>query len=201
MSESFTLAAEKRENFGTGAARAYRRADKVPSVVYGEKENLHIVVEANEVVKLFKKSTLKTTIIDLEIGGKKTQALVKDFSLHPVSDQVEHIDFMFLSKNNQRVEVPVNFINKERCTGVKKGGFFNIVMRSVPVFAAANTIPSTIDVDVNKMRIGDSLRINDITLPEGSVAARKDNFVLASITGRGSKDKSDDESADSTEEA
>jgi large subunit ribosomal protein L25 len=189
MSEIVALSAEMREDLGTGPARALRRAGMVPGVVYGHgKKSLNVSVEEKEITKLYRKPGFSTTVIQLEIGEKNHKVLPKVVDLHPIKDIVRHIDFVFLDSKHQKVKVPLVFEGKEKSLGVKRGGFFNMVRRSINLMCPSGNIPKNIVIDVNNMYIGQSIKASSIKLPEGCKLLDKADLVVASITGRGGKE-------------
>lgn len=200
MNEILELAANIRENFGTGNARDLRRKGYVPAIVYGAgKEVLAVCVEEKEITKHYRKPGFISTIIHLKIGDELHKVLPKDVALHPTTDIVRHVDFVHLENEIQKMEVPVVYEGKERALGVKRGGFFNIIKRTVTLICDVNNIPKNITIDVSNMPIGNSLKASSVTLPEGSKFAAKGDFILATIIGRKGT-KAEGEEA-STEEA
>ncbi len=199
MSEML-LSADIRENLGTGASRALRRKGLVPATVYGAGHKaMSITVQEKEITKLYRRHGFTSTVIELNVEGKKHKVLPKTVSLHPITDIVNHADFVFLDKKTQRVDVPIVFEGKERAIGVKRGGFFNIIFRKLTLLCDVASIPLHIEIDVSNMVIGTSLRACDLKLPVGCALTSKPDLVIASITGRGSK--ADAEAATTGEEA
>jgi large subunit ribosomal protein L25 len=198
MSGNTVLKAELRERLGTGSARDLRRNGMIPAVVYGDgKSPISIAVEEKEVTKLYRKHGFKSSVIEIEVDGKKHKVLAKDVQLHPITELVRHADFVFLpSKGTQKVDVPVVYEGKERSLGVKRGGFFNIIHRKLQLICPVDNIPLHIELDVTNMSIGSSLRAEKIKLPEGCSLATKKSIVLASITGRGGKSSDASEGAE-----
>lgn len=185
MSEVVELAAQLRENFGTGAARALRMENRVPAIVYGAGEApMAISLEEKEITKLYRKPGFISTVIQIEIGSTKYKILPKAIELHPIKEIVRHVDFVFLDKKTQKMEVPIVYEGKERALGVKRGGFFNIIKRTVTMFCDVNNIPKNITIDVTNVPIGSSIKSSAITLPEGCQFVRKDDFIVATIIGR-----------------
>lgn len=193
MSE-IALLAEARKDLGTGPSRELRRNGMIPATIYGAgKKPVSISVQEKEVTKLYRKHGFTSTVIEIELEGKKHKVLPKAVDLHPITDIVFHADFVFLNDKVQKVDVPIVFEGKERSVGVKRGGFFNIIMRKMPLLCNIGSIPTNITIDVTEMLVGASIRSEDITLPEGCSFISKKDFVVASITGRGGKaDASDD---------
>ena len=193
MSEILTLAATKRDTIGTGSARNLRRDGMVPATIYGEGgEPISIAVQEKEITKIYRRHGFTSTVIGIELDGKVHKVLPKAVQLHPITDLVNHADFVFLAKKTQKVEVPLVFEGKERALGVKRGGFFNIIFRKIALNCPVDAIPTDIVIDVANMTIGSSIVASKLRLPAGCTLATKDNLVIASITGRGSKDDAED---------
>ncbi len=198
MSELLELAAEMREKFGTGAARDLRRRGMVPAVVYGaNKEPLSVSIEEKEITKHYRKPGFISTIVQIQLGNTIHKVLPKAVELHPITDIVRHVDFVHLEEKTQRMEVPVVYEGKERALGVKRGGFFNIIKRTITLLCDVNNIPKNINIDVTNMHIGQSLKAKGIKLPEGTQLASKSDFIIATIIGRkGSKAENEEAAAE-----
>ncbi|MCC8399497.1 MAG: 50S ribosomal protein L25/general stress protein Ctc [Rickettsia endosymbiont of Gnoriste bilineata] len=194
MSELLELAAEMREKFGTGAARDLRRRGMVPAVVYGaNKQPLAVSIEEKEITKHYRKPGFISSIVQIKVGNKTHKVLPKAVELHPITDIVRHVDFVHLEEKTQTMEVPVVYEGKERALGVKRGGFFNIIKRTMTLLCDVNNIPKNINIDVSNMLIGQSLKAKGIKLPEGTQLASKSDFIIATIIGRkGSKAESEE---------
>jgi large subunit ribosomal protein L25 len=198
MSVSEVLKGQVRNKLGTGPSRELRRNGMIPVTIYGDgKEPLSVSLEEKEVTKLYRKHGFTSTVLEIEIDGKKHKVLPKSVELHPTKEFVRHADFLFIpAKGMQKVAVPVVYNNKEKSIGVKKGGFFNIIKRKNFLNCPVDSIPLDIEIDVTNMQVGSSLTTKKITLPEGCSLYSKKDLVLASITGRGGKSSSsDDETA------
>ncbi|WP_375359133.1 50S ribosomal protein L25/general stress protein Ctc [Candidatus Tisiphia endosymbiont of Neophilaenus lineatus] len=196
MSELLELAAEMREKFGTGVARELRRKGMVPAIVYGAgKEALAVSIEEKEITKHYRKPGFISTVIQIKVGSKTHKVLPKAVELHPITDIVRHVDFVHLEEKTQRMEVPVVYEGKERALGVKRGGFFNIIKRTITLLCNVNNIPKNINIDVTNMHIGQSLKAKSIKLPEGVQLASKNDFIMATIIGRKGSKSEDEEAA------
>ena len=197
MSEVLTLAAEMREELGTGASRALRKRGMVPATIYGAgKEPMSIAVEEKELTKYYRKPQYISQVIQFEIGQKKFKVLPKAIDLHPITEIARHADFVFLENKMQKMEVPVVYANKENCIGIKRGGYFNTVKRSLTLLCPVNNLPRKIEIDVTDMPISTSLKAKEVVLPEGAKLIGDPEFVIASIIGkRGKSTDIDDDSA------
>lgn len=191
MSEIVNLSAKERTATGTGASRALRRTGMIPGVIYGsEKKPLSIILAEKDVTRLYRKHGFTSTVIELDLDGKKHKVLPKAVELNPINELVRHVDFIHLNEGVQKVDVPVVFEGRERSTGLKRGGFLNIIFRKIQMFCPSSNIPQNITIDISTMGIGASIRGSGLKLPEGCTLVAKNDFIVASITGRGGKDDS-----------
>jgi large subunit ribosomal protein L25 len=198
MTTVISLAAEAREATGKGPARTLRRENKIPAIIYGggEGETL-LTLPIKEITLQYRKGGFLSKLVEIEIGGKKIRVLPRAIQLHPVTDVIEHADFQRLAKNAKvHVMVPVHFLNEEKCVGLKLGGVLNIVRREIELVCDQDAIPSSIDIDIIALKIGESLHVNNITLPEGTKPAIERNFTIATIVGRGGKDEAEETKAE-----
>lgn len=198
-----SLDAENREKLGTGAARALRREGKVPAIMYvGGSEPVNIALNANELRQQYAKGRFRSRLIELNVAGKAVRALPQAVQTHPVTDQIEHVDFLRIEKgSNVRVKVPVVLKNVEKSIGLKRGGAINIVRHTVEFLCDPDVIPEQIEVDVLTTDIGTSVHIEDIKLPKGVTPVIQRNFTLITITGRGKADDVEDAAAAPAAEA
>ena len=193
MSEIVLLNAEERTALGTGPARDMRRRGLVPATVYGSgKKPISIAIAEKTITRLYRHHGFTSTVIELEIGTKKYKVLPKAVALNPITDLVHHVDFIYLDEKVQKVDVPVVFEGRERSLGLKRGGFLNIIFRKVKLLCPVAEIPRDIVIDITHMGVGSSIRGSDLKLPAGCSLAAKNDFIVASITGRGSKDTADE---------
>jgi large subunit ribosomal protein L25 len=118
------------------------------------------------------------------------QALPKDLQFNPVTDMIEHVDFIKVEKGvNLRVKVPVKISGQERSIGIKRGGVLNIVRHEIEFWCEFDSIPTHIEINIQSLDIARSLHINDIELPKGVTPTIKRNFTIATIAGRGKADE------------
>src|SRR5436853_5049081 len=155
MATAKQMKASARPRAGKGAARAERRAGRVPGVIYGDgKPPLNISVDHAELKQRIYAGRFLTTIYELELDGGKQRVIPRDFQLDAVRDLPVHVDFLRLGAGAQiRVRIPVHVINADQAPGVKRGGTVNIVSHSIEVVCSADDIPEAIDVDVAGLEI------------------------------------------------
>ncbi len=184
MANIYPLNATLRNGAGKGAARAVRRAGRVPGVIYGNKQDATLIsFDPRDLMREVKKPGFFTHIYEIDTGSAKEKVLARDLQLDPVKDTPIHVDFMrFSEKTRLTVEVAVHFINEEKCTGLRDGGVLNIVRHEVELRCSPDNIPETLVADLAGLEIGDSIHISAITLPEGVTPTITDrDFTIATI--------------------
>jgi large subunit ribosomal protein L25 len=184
MSDVVNLSAEIRERVGKGAARATRRAGRVPAVIYGAKfDPLSISLEPGDVIKHLHRPGFFGTVFEIEVDGKAHRVLARDVQLHPVTEKPMHVDFLRFSRDTKvEVGVPVKFINDEESPGLKRGGVLNVVRHEIDLVSAPDSIPNEIVIDLTGLEINDGIHISQVTLPEGVTPTITDrDFTIATI--------------------
>ena len=204
MSDIIVLAAEQRERAGKGVARALRREGLVPAVIYGGKEAPEgISVNSRDIAKIFNTGRLLSTLIEIEVKGKKQRAIARDVQLHPVRDDILHADFLRLGKDAKiAVEVAVNFLNEETCPGLKMGGVLNVVRYTIELNCPADNIPEAIDLDLAEAQMNDSIHISEVNLPDGVEPVITDrDFTIVTIAAPAALRSEAEEAEDEAEAA
>ncbi|TAH34760.1 MAG: 50S ribosomal protein L25/general stress protein Ctc [Alphaproteobacteria bacterium] len=183
MTKVLKLAAENREGAGKGAARATRRADKIPAVIYGDKKDpQNIQVNPLEFNKLYHAGNFFTKLLDLDVAGKTIRTLPRDVQTDPLTDNVIHADFLRVSdKTRIRVSVPIHVKNEAKCPGLKQGGVLNLVQHEIEVTCLASDIPEYFEIDIEGMEMNTSVHISALKLPSTvqPVIRDRDFTVLA----------------------
>jgi large subunit ribosomal protein L25 len=194
MSETLALKADARPKAGKGASRAARRAGQVPCVIYGAKQAPDaIAVSENDVRKLIKTGHFTTAIIEIDVAGKKQQALMRDIQLHPVSERPVHIDFLRVDANTKvYVKVPVHFKDQLDSPGIKRGGVLNIVHHEIELECPAGNIPDEVMISLAGLDVGATIHLADVLLPAGiKPHVREKDFTVATIIAPSSLVSSD----------
>ena len=182
--EAIEIKAEARSQVGKGSARAARRAGLVPAVIYGNKQSAIIInLNANEWRQLMNKPGIFSQLINLEVNNEKHFVLPRDIQQHPVSEEAEHIDFLRVTKNaTVAVGITVEFLNEDKCPGLKQGGVLNIVRSQVELNCPAISIPEKLTVDLEGLNVGHTIHISSIELPEGCTPTITDrDFTVATV--------------------
>ena len=203
MAENISLQVEARNETGKGAARALRKNNQVPGIIYGgEKDPQAIKVKFNELLRLLKKGRFMSTLIDLGLDDKKEQVICRGVQKDVVKDLPTHIDFMRLSENASiNLFIPIRFDNQNICPGIKKGGVLTVVRPEVELIVNAKDIPSELVVDLIDFEIGDTINISNIALPTGATTTITGrDFVIANIQAPSGLRSAEDEVEEGTEE-
>lgn len=203
MSDIYTITAAVRERAGKGVARALRREGLVPAVIYGDnKQPEGISIAEGDITKLYNTGRVMSTLLDIEIDGKKHRAITRDIQLHPVRDTILHADFLRLGKGAKiAVEIPVVFLNEETCPGLKVGGVLNVVRYSVELNCPADNIPEQVELDLAEAQMNDSLHISEVKLPDGVTPVIDDrDFTIATIAAPAALRSEGSEAEDEAEE-
>tara|TARA_B100000965_G_scaffold357958_1_gene337036 strand:- start:511 stop:1161 length:651 start_codon:yes stop_codon:yes gene_type:complete len=203
MAENISLQVEARNETGKGAARALRKNNQVPGIIYGGgKDPQAIKVKFNELLRLLKKGRFMSTLIDLGLNDKKEQVICRGVQKDVVKDLPTHIDFMRLSENASiNLFIPIRFDNQNICPGIKKGGVLTVVRPEVELIVNAKDIPSELVVDLIDFEIGDTINISNIALPTGATTTITGrDFVIANIQAPSGLRSAEDEVEEGTEE-
>lgn len=167
----FELSAELRTDKGKGASRRLRRnADMIPAILYGAGEDPQPLTLAHkDIHKACQDEAFYSKIIKINAGGKTQEAILKDLQRHPAKDRIMHADFLRIRMDQEiTVEVPLHFVNEEKCIGVRQGGgSISHNMTSIEITCLPGDLPEYIEVDIEHMDVGDAIHISGLTLPEG----------------------------------
>src|SRR5258708_40127024 len=161
------LKAQSRAVAGKGEARRLRPRGLGPAIAYGRGwPSTAIAVTPKEVAAILKSERGKNTVLELELDGKRLLAMIREFALHPVKRELQHVDFIEV-KLDKPVDVEVPLFALGKAVGVTKGGVLRIVHRTVPVRCLPNRIPVKLEADVTHLELGQHVSTQDLKLPEG----------------------------------
>jgi large subunit ribosomal protein L25 len=184
MANVVTIEAEARARAGKGAARATRRAGKVPAVIYGAHMAPSLIaLEPRAVLRELTRAGWQSRVYEVKVDGASTRALIRDVQFHPVSDAPEHVDFQRLATGEKiRVAVPVLFENEGLSPGLKRGGVLNVIRHAVEVYCDPDHIPERFTADLSGLDFNANVRWHDLKGIEGTqpVITGRD-FVVATV--------------------
>lgn len=192
------LQAEVRTGTGKGAARQARREQKVPGIVYGGgAEPLAINFNYNYLLAKLKAGRFLSTLFNLKVEGQEdVRVICRSVQRDVVKDLPTHVDLMRLRRTSRiNLYIPVEFINRDKCVGLKRGGTLTVVRPEVELNVLAGEIPEKLVVDLEGHKIGDTITISEITLPAGTKPTIDRDFVIANIAAPRALAAGDDEEA------
>jgi large subunit ribosomal protein L25 len=181
------LSVDVREKTGTGGARATRRRELVPGVLYGGSRGpVAIEVAKKELVKAMRAGKFISHMITLDHKGEKQPVIPRAIQFHPVTDEPLHVDLYRVEENSViDVDVPVHFKNQIDSPGLKRGGVLNVVEHTIRLKVKAAAIPEEIVIDLTGLDVGAVIHLSAVTLPAGATAVVRDrDLTIASIGGR-----------------
>jgi large subunit ribosomal protein L25 len=167
---SIELNAELRTDTGKGASRRLRHANKVPAILYGAgKDPENLTLEQKDVQYELQHEAFFTQVLELNVGGKKQDVLLRDLQHHPYKQDILHMDFQRVeAKKDMHVNVPLHFINEDTAPGVKtEGGAISHVITEVEVVCLPKNIPEFIEVDLGQLHMGEIVHLSDLKMPAG----------------------------------
>lgn len=161
------LNASKRSETGKGVARKLRTAGKTPAVIYGHGIAARALsLNTHEFELLLEKVSYRTTVFEVTVDGKKSNALIREIQRHPYKKEILHVDFQELVAGEKvTVKVPLVYIGSS--VGVREGGIIDQIMHDLTIRVDPMQIPSKVEVDVTPLAIGRSLHVSDLAVPAG----------------------------------
>jgi large subunit ribosomal protein L25 len=178
------LKASLRTTSGKGVSRRFRKEGLTPAVFYGPKtEAVLLTVNSSDLMKILKGKE-ENIFINLLIGnGKKMEkfTLIKELQIDPVSGKFLHVDFCEIDMEHAiTVDVPIHF--KGQAIGVENGGDLHHIRREIKVSCLFTVLPEFVEVDISGLNIGDSIKVQEIKLPDGVNVLDPHDTIIASVT-------------------
>jgi large subunit ribosomal protein L25 len=178
--------AYERQKQGTGASRRLRITGRTPGIVYGGNAEPQLIeLDHNALMQAIRKEAFHSSILEMELNGQTTKVLLRDLQMHPFKPLVLHVDFQRVDANTRlHMKVPVHYRGEEESPAVKTDKcLVNHVVTELDITCLPADLPEFIEIDLSGLKKGESLHINDITLPKGVkvVTHGKPNPVLVSV--------------------
>jgi large subunit ribosomal protein L25 len=183
--ERTKLSVNHREGLGSRESRRLRKQGFIPGVLYGRGEPVAISVEERELRRALTGAAGLHSILDVEIDGKGSThaSILKDYQVDKVRGFVTHIDLQEVRLDQTiQASVSVHLVGGEDAPGVREGGVLSQPLREVNAEALPLEVPEHIDLDVSHMGAGDTLRVGDITVPDGVTLLDDPETVIATVT-------------------
>jgi large subunit ribosomal protein L25 len=177
--------AEVRQETGKGFARRTRASGRVPAVLYGRREQpLSLSLDPLALVRSLDKERKRNTVFSLNVSnaGKASEitAMIRDVQIDPLSRRITHVDFLRVSLDDE-VKVNVPLVLTGTPAGVIDGGNLHHNVHYLPIAAKPAAIPTKIELDVSKLKIGEALHVSDLKLAAGMRALLEAKIGLASV--------------------
>jgi large subunit ribosomal protein L25 len=174
--KTLVVKGQKRNSLGKKEAKLIRLQELVPSVLYGVGEPIHFSVPFSEMRQLV--YTPGVFLVDLDIDGTIYPAMMQDVQWHAVEEQILHVDFLKIEENKKiKIDIPVKVTGLAK--GIKAGGKLKINLRRLKVKALAKDLPDSIEINVTKLGIGQSIKVADLALKNIELLDKKSNVVVA----------------------
>jgi len=179
--KTVSLSGSLRGNVGKKDAKMHRREFKVPCVMYGGKEQIHFVAEEKVLMKIM--HTPVAYIFDLSIDGQKHSTIVQDVQYHPVTDRILHVDFMeIIPEKPVTIGIPIKVSGV--APGVLRGGRLIKKMRKLVIKALVQHLPDDINLSIDGLEIGDSIKVSDMVLEHVTFLDPPSNVIIGVRTAR-----------------
>jgi large subunit ribosomal protein L25 len=182
--ERIRLEVKEREQSGSSDSRRLRKAGMIPGVLYGRGHKPHpITVSERELRRVLTGSAGLHAILDVVLEGQKAthSSILKDYQVDPIRGKIDHFDLQEV-RLDQSIQTSVVVELVAESVGAKAGGVLSQVAREVRVEALPLEVPERLELDVTAMEIGDSLRLTDLSAPEGVALLDDPETVLATVT-------------------
>lgn len=170
-----------RKELGKKSSKKLRKANQVPCVMYGGKENIHFYTHENNFTNLI--YTSDAHLVNLKIEGKEHNAVLKEIQFHPVSDRIIHADFTEVAPDKPvTIGIPIKVSGDS--VGIKAGGKLRIRRRSLLVRGFTNDLPEFLPIDITEVKIHQSIKVGDLAFDKIELLDPKRSMVLAVATSR-----------------
>jgi large subunit ribosomal protein L25 len=190
-----TVTASPRTETGKGAARRLRNSGQIPAVAYGKGLPATMLsIAPKDVITVLKSERGQNTVLQMKVDGTSDLlVMIKQYTYHPVSRSLEHVDFVEV-KLDQPVDVDVPLFTTGKAVGVTLGGLLRQVYRTVPVRCLPDRIPLKLETDVTALELGDAIATKDLKLPEGVEVRLPAEQTLVAVVAP-EKDRSEEAAA------
>jgi len=187
--EQINFDVQIRKTTGSAKSRQIRRTNLIPGIVYGgDSKPTNIQADRKAYDRIYRQHAGESLIYHLNLvdEGKKVTdfpAIIKDVQLHPVTDEVIHIDFNRISLDKE-IEIKVKVLIKGEAVGVKRdGGTLEHLMWELDVICLPNNIPHHLEADVTNLGVHDSIFVKDLALPQGVRTKHDPESVVITVAG------------------
>lgn len=179
--KTIDISVKKREKTGKSDTRNLRKSDNVPCVLYGGEKVIHFYAHKNEFRKLV--YTPEALIVNLSIDGEKHEAIMQALQFHPVTDTLNHIDFIEVDESKPvTINIPIELTGN--CIGIKNGGKLREKKRSLKVRGLVKDLPEVLTIDLTNVDIGNVVKVEDLSYPGITLLDPARSMVVSVISSR-----------------
>ncbi|MBV8389962.1 MAG: 50S ribosomal protein L25/general stress protein Ctc [Mucilaginibacter sp.] len=179
--KSFAISGSTRENVGKRDAKELRYQGLIPAVLYGGKTQTHFAVSVAELKPVI--YTPVVHFIDITVGNVKSTAIIQDIQFHPLTEQILHVDFLELDEKKPiAIEIPIKLTGTS--PGVKMGGKLVQKLRKLRIKALPKDHLDTIDVSIEGLEVGKSVRVGDLKFGKLTITNAKEDTIVSVTTSR-----------------
>lgn len=205
--KAISLAANERELIKTTGSKKLRNSGRLPGILYGSGDPTNIELESIQFEKAIKSTEAKNFLVELDLNGSKSMALVQDLQRHPISRLCIHVDFRRLSEDSIiSAKIPLHTTGTPE--GVKVGGILQTMSHNLTLRGKALDIPERIEIDTSHLKVGEGLLLDEVTLPEGVTAVGNPKSRIVAVAasritakaGEGTTESTSSTEADSSVE-
>ena len=200
------LVASIRKTRGKSANHKLRQAGKIPATLYGQRGNILLEMTEESTRHILEKMSGMHELVPITVTDPSNQenwtakVLLREVQKHPYKHKLIHLDFWELPETkSQVVRIPIHVTGES--PGVKSGGVLQMVVREIPVSCLPADIPSKLVVDVSQLEVGDSIKIQEVELPEKVSLSTEENYAIISIVGRAPEEEEEVEGIEGEEGA
>lgn len=199
----FAIDVVKRDQYGKNASRRIRRDGKIPAILYGAgTDAVALTLEKADIVRILKSDSGENTLFTVNVGDENMTAMIRDLQMDPVKDEILHVDLIHIAMDKViKVSIPVDITGE--AVGVKtEGGFVDLMLRELEVECLPNIIPESIDIDISGLHMHQSLKVEDVILPDGVKMISEPDAVIVVIAAPTKEEpKAEEEMEEGLEEA
>lgn len=187
------LKGDVRETLGKSATKQIRKEGKVPCVIYGKNGNMNFSVFQADFKHLV--YTPNTYLVQVTVGKETKLAKVQELQFHPVSEDIIHADFYEVDeKNPVSIAVPVKLVGN--APGVMAGGKLQLKIKKLTLFGQIADFPEFIEVDINALEIGKSVKVKDINVDKLDLLDSENNSIVSCIVTRAARSAAEEDQED-----
>jgi len=179
--KTIDISVKKRTEVGKKSTKELRKQDLVPCVMYGGSEVYHFYAHQNEFLHLI--YTPNIYLVNIDIEGDKHQAITQELQFHPVTDKIQHIDFVEIFEDKPvTISIPIELVGSAE--GIKEGGKPRQKRRSLRVKGLPKHLPDRLEIDITNVNVGDVIKVGDLSYPNLEVLDPARSMVYAIVSSR-----------------